>query len=101
MRNLALWRAWYALEPRGEARGDWQAALLALPNLKDGRLIDALRMLWDCWHPPDREEKRRRKGERKQRAIQAARTFGRKVAQDQEQGHGKKHRHAERQGRPR
>lgn len=102
MQNLAWWKAWQTMEPRGEARGDWHAALLSLPNLKDGRLIDALRMLWDCWHPPDPAEKRRRKTEMKRRAAEKARAFGRKIKHEREtQSRGQKHRHAEREGGPR
>jgi hypothetical protein len=112
MRSLGWWKAWWTLEPRGGERGDYQAALLALPHAQDDtRLIDCLRMLWDCWNPPDKNEKSRRKRERreyrKRRAVEKAQAMGRELAAEAAQDalkkskgkrRGHQHRHPEREG---
>lgn len=84
-RNIAWWRAWYDLEPRGEDRGDWQAAITAVlsGDLKEGTgLDDVLNMLRDCWHPVAAEEKERRKEERKRRARKRWQAHNRKILQE-------------------
>jgi len=86
-RNLAWWRAWYDLEPRGEHRGDWQTALTAIlsGNLKEGTAMDdVLNMLRDCWHPVTAEEKERRKLERKRRARKRWLAHNRKIVKEQQ-----------------
>lgn len=95
-RNLAWWRAWYDLEPRGEDRGDWQTALTAVlsGDLKEGVGIDdVLNMLRDCWHPVEPEEKERRKQERKRRALKRFRAHNRKILkEDKDRERQKEHR---------
>lgn len=84
-RNLAWWRAWYDLEPRGEDRGDWQAALAAITSgsMKGDKWFDdVLNMLRDCWHPVTAEEKERRKLERKRRARKRWQAHNRKMLQE-------------------
>lgn len=75
------WKAWYDIEPRGDARSDWHAALMAFPHAKDGMtLLDVQRLLKDLWNPPDRDEKERRKEERKRRARKKMNDYSRACA---------------------
>jgi len=87
-RNLAWWRAWYDLEPRGEDRSDWHAALLALltGKLKEGMALDdVLNMMRDCWYPPTREEKELRKVIRKKRNRKKWQAHNRKIMQEDQE----------------
>lgn len=85
-RNLQRWRAWYALEPRGDERADLQAALVALTmgGKEDSTLADFLEYLRDHWIPLEPEEIERRKKRRKKRWQARLARYGEKAQEAQE-----------------
>lgn len=85
-RNLAWWKAWYGLEPRGEHRQDWHTVLKVLQGAKEGTTLDdVLNMLHDFWHPVDKDEKQRRKELKRRRAMKRLREYGKECAKRQQE----------------
>lgn len=73
MRDLAGWRAWYEVEPRGDDRADLHASLVAseiaqvLAAFSGGEPITPaafLQYLRDHWTPLTKAERERRKQQR-------------------------------------
>jgi hypothetical protein len=48
-RDLEIWRAWYDLEPRGDERADYHAALVAAAVDRSATVADMLGWLNSCW----------------------------------------------------
>ena len=72
--DIEIWRAWFDLEPRGDDRADWHAALIASqitagPLQEPQSLDDMLRLLRACWDRAAMEKEKKRRKHRKQKRI--------------------------------
>jgi hypothetical protein len=78
VRDVALWKAWHAIEPRGEERADYHTAFLAslLSKNPDLDLNDFLQRLRDMWTPLTAEQEQRRKAKRKRKARNKLKMVG-------------------------
>lgn len=88
-RDLAWWRAWYSLEPRGEERADLHAAILVRTvtnavSKEPVNTAEVLRDIRDHWTPITTAERQRRKKARIRKAKRkmAANAQVAKEAQD-------------------
>lgn len=74
---MALWRAWYDLEPRGEERADIHTAWLIahLGHNPEGTTVGDILEKIRCWQPKtkaDAERKKRRTKKRAKAKLKAA-----------------------------
>lgn len=105
--DLAKWRTWYDLEPRGDERADYHAALIAMAvwaQAEGTSIADMLGRLRSCWDAELGEaEKVRRQQQKHLKTQKALNTLAAQARQIEDlkraraDTHGK-HRQVERAG---